>query len=40
MSVPALRKWTSRIERAGDGDPECLGEEFPGRQIECPSPFY
>jgi hypothetical protein len=32
--------WAGYIERARDGQPDSLGEEFPNRQIKRPGLFY
>jgi len=32
--------WTGQIDRARDGQPDRLGEEFSSRQIERPGLFY
>jgi len=38
--VALRRKWAGYLERARDGQPDSLGEEFPGRQIERPGLLY
>ena len=32
--------WAGQIDRARDGQPDSLGEEFPSRQIERPGLLY